>query len=278
MSVPELQLATVDNWKIAYREMGSGPPVVLLHGWPTHSWLWRDVMPAISESNRVIAVDLPGFGSSSKPLDHRYGFSFYEEVLTGLFDHLGIEKVGLAVHDLGGPVGLYWAVRNPERVERIALLNTLAYPEVSTAVKIFVAVCSLPGLRDLITSPRGIRFSMRYGVADDSKMTDRDAAPYVAPFRDRDSRRALADTARGLGPRGFEQIAQGLPQLEVPFRIVYGKQDKILPDVAKTMERVQADVGGCEVTVLEQAGHFCQEEAGPEIGALLAPFFAPAES
>ena len=108
----------------------------------------------------------------------------------------------------------------------------------------------------------------------DEMMDDARVRPYQEPFRSRDARRALADTAKGLGPRGFETIEAGLRNLEIPMRIIYGTEDRILPDVGETMERVQRDVADCELTALEGVGHFLQEERGREIGDLLAPFYA----
>ena len=275
MSAPELDFLDISGQRVAYRQLGSGPAVLMIHGWPTHSWLWRDVMPPVAEAgNRAIAIDLPGFGASSKPLNHRYGFTFYDEIIEGFLGQLGIDDVAIAVHDLGGPVGLHWAVGNQERVRSIALLNTLAYPDPSLAVKLFVAICSPPGARSLLTSPRGIAFAMRFGVSDRSLMDDARVRPYQEPFRSGEARRALADTAKGLGPRGFETIEAGLRNLEIPMRIIYGTEDRILPDVGETMERVQRDVADCELTALEGVGHFLQEERGNEIGDLLAAFYA----
>ncbi len=271
---PEIRRTEVGGLDLAYREAGAGPPVLLLHGWPTSSWLWREVMGPISVANRVIALDLPGFGGSAKPPDQHYGFRFYDEVLDGFLAELEIERLALGVHDLGGPVGVHWAVHNRARVRRLALLNTLVYPDLSWAVKAFVAICSLPVARNWITSRNGIRFAMRLGVEDKSLMEGETLEHYQEPFRDPAARRALAATARGLSVGGLERIEAALPDLRVPVRIVYGTEDRILPDVAETMARVARDVGGAEVTPLVGVGHFCQEERGTEIGELLAAFFA----
>ena len=104
----------VEGMRLHYLECGSGEPVLLLHGWPTSSFLWRNVMGHIGKKSRAIALDLPGFGASDKPLDASYSFRFYSRVLDGFLSALNIDKTSLAVHDLGGPVGLYWACRNPE--------------------------------------------------------------------------------------------------------------------------------------------------------------------
>ena len=156
----------VDGLRLHYRDAGDGDPVLLLHGWPTSSFLWRNVMPSIAAGKRVIALDMPGFGRSDKPLDVSYSFRYFERVLDGFLAELGIGKLGLAVHDLGGPIGLYWASRNPARVDRLALLNTLVYPQMSWAVVAFVVASRLPGLRGLLSSPIGLRTTMRIGVHD----------------------------------------------------------------------------------------------------------------
>ena len=116
---------------------------------------------------------------------------------------------------------------------------------------------------------------MRLGLADESHLTDEVLGAVREPFQTADSRRALADAGIGLQPEGFVEIARLLPSLRIPVRVIYGAQDRILPDIADTMGRVKKkDLPQSEVTVLPDCGHFLQEEAGGEIGALLARFFA----
>jgi haloalkane dehalogenase len=274
MAATTLDRLEVDGLTIAYRELGSGPPVLLLHGWPTSSYLWREVMLPIAERNRVLAIDLPGFGGSDKPLGVRYGFELFERTLDGFLAALGVEEVGLAVHDLGGPVGLHWAVQRPERVTRLAILNTLVYPEFSEAVLQFIKACSTPELREQLTSPAGLEAAMGLGLADEANLTEEMLEGVREPFRSPESRRALADAGIGLEPDGFAEIARLLPSLEMPVRVVYGERDRILPDVKETMTRVKQDLPQAEVTALPGCGHFLQEEAPDEVGALLARFFA----
>src|SRR4051794_14453485 len=151
-----LDTVTVDGRTVAYRELGEGPPVLLVHGWPTSSFLWRNVMPPIAAANRVVAIDLPGFGASDKPLDVKYDFDFFERTLDAFLAELEIDEVGLAVHDLGGPIGVHWTLRRPERVTRLALLNTLLYPEFAPSVIEFVTTLATPDQRGKLTSPQGL--------------------------------------------------------------------------------------------------------------------------
>jgi pimeloyl-ACP methyl ester carboxylesterase len=261
--------------RLAYRELGDGPPVLLVHGWPTSSHLWRGVMPAIAEAgSRAIALDLPGYGASSKLPGVTYDFAFYDAALDGFTEALGIEATALAVHDIGGPVALHWALNRPRRLTKLALLNTLVYPEFSDMVQQFLHACSTSPIREQLTSPQGLEAAMKLGLADESRLTPEVLAAVVEPFGTDAERRSLADAGIGLTVEGFEEIARLLPDLEVPVRVIYGEQDRILPDVAETMERVKRDCPQAEVTALPDCGHFLQEEAPDEIGRLLAEFFA----
>lgn len=258
---------------VAYRELGAGPAVLLLHGWPTSSLLWRNVMPAIAEHHRVIAMDLPGFGAAAKPTDVRYGFALFERAVDGLLDHLGIERVAVVGHDLGGPVAVHWALGHHERVAGLALLNTLLYPEFSPAVVEFVQALSAPGSRDRATGPDGLAEVMRLGVGAGTELAPEVLAMVQQPFAAPADRLALAQAGIGLGLRGFTEIAAGLPSLTMPVRAIYGAQDRVLPDVADTMARLQRDLPHAEVTALPGCGHFLQEEQPEWVGELLARFF-----
>ena len=250
-----------DGLNLGYRELGSGPPVLLLHGWPTSSLLWRNIMPAIARENRVLALDLPGFGASDKPLGDRYDFEFFERAIDGFLGPIGIDEVALAVHDLGGPVGLHWALHRPEQVTRIALLNTLVYPEFSEAVLAFIKACTDPELRAQLTSPQGLEAAMRLGLADDDEPERRGDRGGSRAIRERRRTPGARRRRHRPGARGFEEIARLLASVRVPVRVVYGERDRILPDVAETMARVKRDVPQAEVTALPDCGHFLQEEA-----------------
>ena len=270
----ESKSVSVNGLDLHYLEAGSGEPILLLHGWPTSAYLWRHTMPAMAKHNRVIALDMPGFGASSKPLDASYSFGFHARTLDAFCEAIGVNELGLAVHDLGGPVGLYWGLQQPERIRKLALLNTIVYPQMSWAVMLFVAICRLPGARHWLTSPAGLRFAMRFGVCDKAGLSEQTIAQYQAPFVGREARAALAKTAYGLHPGGFVELARRLPEFRCPVRIVYGSEDRILPDVAKTMARVQRDLPQAVATALPGCGHFLQEDQPQEVGRLLAEFFA----
>lgn len=263
-----------EGLRLHYLEQGTGPPVLLLHGWPTSSYLWRDLLGPMSEHNRMIALDLPGFGHSDKPLDASYSFRFYDRAIDGFLDALGLDAVGLAVHDLGGPAGLYWASQHHERVSKLALLNTIVFARPSWAAVAFVAACRIPGIRSWMVTPAGIARAMKLGVSDSSRLGDDAIRAYQEPFEQKDARRALLKAGTGLHPGGFKEIDGWLRGSSLPIRIVYGEDDRILPDVARTMGKVADMVDSSpEVTAMPGCGHFLQEERPAEIAAELSTFF-----
>lgn len=269
---PESHFVCVDGLDLHYLACGEGPALLLVHGWPTSSHLWRNIMPGLAENHRVIALDLPGFGQSAKPVDQRYDFDFYCSVISGFLQALNIERTGIVVHDLGGPVGLMWAVRNPQMLRHITVLNTLVYPQTSLAVKLFLAATRLPLIRRYLTSSRGLVDAMKLGVCKRENLNREVLTPYVQPFESDEARLALLRTAQGMSVKQLARIAKELPGLDVPIRLAYGNKDRILPDIAKTMARLQADIPSAELSVLEGCGHFLQEDEPEQLTALIKDF------
>jgi pimeloyl-ACP methyl ester carboxylesterase len=130
------------------------------------------------------------------------------------------------------------------------------------------------GTRDRVTSPEGLAEIMRLGVTDDFMLPAEVLAAVSEPFASADARLALARAGIGLARRGFEDIAAGLSSLTFPVRVIYGEQDRLLPDVADTMTRVKRDLPQTEVTALPGCGHFLQEQQPDRVGELLAAFFS----
>lgn len=266
------QFIKVEHLKLHYLEMGTGEPVLLLHGWPTSSYLWRKLIPILAEKNRVIALDLPGFGRSDKRLSDSFSFRYQDKMIDGFLQQMGIEKVNLAVHDLGGPLGLFWATQHPEKVLRISFLNTLVYPEFSWAVKAFGLATMLPLVKNWLSSPGGIRWAMRLGVVNKSHLSQADVEQYQRPFQSKEARKVLLKTVHRLSKEAYHEIAQELPKFKGPVQLVYGKEDRILPDIDKTMARLQQDLPQAELTALDHCGHFLQEDEPEKIAQLIQVF------
>jgi len=187
----ESKYVQVDNTNIHYLEVGQGEPILLIHGFPTSSYLWRNIMLDLSDSFKIIAIDLPGSGKSDKKLEDSYSFKYYDRLLTEFLNEINVDKISLGVHDVGGPIGLYWLVRNMSRVKRLILFNTLVYSKFSWAVKLFAFATIVPGIRHWITSPNGIKKAIEFGIFNQENISDDMIKNYQSPFLDKNARKAL---------------------------------------------------------------------------------------
>jgi len=276
MTKPSSHYTEVSSLRLHYLESGTPdpntPPILLLHGFPTSSHLYRNILPELGKTHRAIALDLPGYGLSDKPLDVAYDYDFYADVLDGFLAALDIGDTHLCVHDLGGPIGLYWALRHPYRVHKLILLNTLVYPETSWAVKLFLLAMKTPGLRDFIARPKSIAGALKFGVVHKDRLNREALTPYTAPFEDPAAQKALIKAGSGLGTAGLAKIARELPSYQTSIRLIYGENDRVLPDIAKTMARLKRDHPDAELTALPNCGHFLQEDEPERVGQLIGEF------
>ena len=262
----------VDGVKIHYRSAGNGPTILLLHGWPTSSFLYRDIIEKVSTKYRVIAMDLPGFGQSDKRLEDSYSFRYHTRVLNGFLKNLELDQVTLGVHDMGGPIGLYWMIKNMDKVDRLILFNTLIYPKFSFMVKLFALATVAPGIKTALISPWGIKRSMKFGVYQKSKLTDDIIRNYQAPFASQADRQLLIKTVQRLSMQAYGEIAKSLPSFKGPVQILYGEKDKILPDVARTMRKAKVDLPQARIKSYAHAGHFLQEDVPEELSQEILDF------
>ena len=268
---------------IAYREMGTGDPIVLLHGNPTSSYLWRDVMPALAPLGRVIAPDLIGHGDSDKlPAsdgDDRYSFATSYRYLDGLLQSLGItEKVTLVIHDWGSALGFHWAQNHPDAVRGIAYMEAVVMPLPTwddwpeKARGIFQGFRSPKG-EDLILN----RNLFIEGVLPSSIMrplTDEEMATYRAPFADAPDRQVMLNWPREIPIAGepphmvalVQSYADWLAQSTIPKLFINADPGSILVGAQRDFCRTWPNQ--TEVTV--KGLHFIQEDSGADIGRAVA--------
>lgn len=271
----ELKCVAARGMNIRYREMGQGPPVLLIHGWPTSSFIWRNVMPPISGTCRAVAIDLPGFGGSDKPLDLTYDMALYASVLEEFCDRLELgPSLSLIVHDIGGPIGLSWAKSSSYRLDRLVVLNTLLYPDLSWMVRAFLLACRTPGVSRALSTPWSLRQTLRFGVRDQASVDQSTCEGICTPFPDRRSRRALMRTLNDFDTSGFSDLVNWLPTLNIPVQILYGAGDRILPKMGTTAARLLRDLPRAQLHTFEHCGHFLQEEVPDQIGALVSAFLS----
>ena len=245
--------------------------ILLIHGWPTSSFLYRHMMKPLAQFCNVIAIDLPGFGLSDKDPNASYSFKYHAAIIDNLLSTLKIERVHLVVHDLGGPIGLWWAKQHSKKVASYVLLDTIVYDDFSWAVKLFVSMTLIPGIKNWFSRRGGIKFSMKLGLKNKHRLNKPVLEAYQAPFKSKDDRQSLLRTAHKLHINGFKDVAEHMESTDKPLCMIYAKNDVILPEVKDTFSRLKKRHSSAELHSIPECGHFLQEDC-PE--AVLKPLLS----
>jgi haloalkane dehalogenase len=261
----------VDGLRIAHVDEGDGPPVVFFHGEPTWSFLWRKVIPPVRDAGfRCIAADQPGFGRSDKPMDiDWYSYDRHTEFAASLLADLDLRDATAVVHDWGGPIGLRLAVEYPERIARLVITDTglfTGHQRMTDAWKAF---------RDFVqrTDDLPIGFLVRGACKTDPG--DEVIAAYDAPFPSVASKAGarafplmLPTSPEDPGAEAGQRVLEALRDDRRPTLMLWADSDPIIPP--KTGERFAAAIGRDQPRLIKNASHFLQEDAGAEIGELMA--------
>jgi len=274
----------IGGLKYHYLDEGEGDPVVAVHGNPTWSFYYRELVKELRGDHRVVAPDHIGCGLSDKPGDDRYPYTLSRRVedFSRLMDELGLEGVNLVLHDWGGMIGLAWAVQNPERVKRLVILNTAAFPLPES--KPFPWQLWL--VRDTPIGPlmvRGLNAFSRGAshVACTRKKlskTMRDA--YCAPYDSWTDRIATLRFVQDIPLRpddsGYDIVSDTAARLEVfrdrPVLICWGDKDFVFDHhFLAVWQKVYPDA---EVHRFVDCGHYILEDASEEIIPLVRRFLA----
>ena len=272
--------ARVLDTEIAYVDTGRGDPLVFLHGNPTSSYLWRNVIPLVEPERRCLAPDLVGMGDSGKAPAGSYRFVDHARYLDAWLDALGLERLVLVMHDWGSALGFHWGRRHPERVRGLVYMEALVrpltwdeWPEV--ARKVFQGMRSPAGedmvLQKNVFVERILPLSVLRGLTDEEMAVYR--RPYLEPG---ESRRPTLTWPReipiGGEPADVVAIAQEysswLAQSDVPKLFVNAEPGTILTGAQREFCRRWPNQE--EVTV--KGTHFIQEDSPREIGQAIATF------
>ena len=261
--------APTRHGEIAWDVLGEGPPLVLVHGTPSSSVIWRDVAPGLARSRRVHVFDLLGFGASEQHVDRRLSVAVHGEVLAELLAQWELQAPALVGHDIGGATVLRAHLVEGAAVERLALVD---------------AVVLRPWITDRTRQMQ--RELDRYDDLPDERLareiqehlrsatvTPLDEDVFAALFGQWAGPRGQALYLRNLA--GFSEddtdpVEAALATIAVPTLVVWGEEDAWLP--LETSERVAAAIPGADRLVIPAAGHFCMEDAPEALVDALARF------
>jgi haloalkane dehalogenase len=272
--MPEHDLAILDS-TIHYRETGTGDPIVFLHGNPTSSYLWRNVIPRLEGEGRCLAPDLIGMGESGKP-EIGYRFVDHARYLDAWFDALALSRVTLVVHDWGSALGFHWASRHVERVAAIAFMEAIVKPLTwsewpEKAREVFQGFRTA-GVGEKLIFERNVFIENVLPGSILRKLTAEEMDVYRAPFRDPKSRTPVWRWPNEIPlegePKDVVEIVKRyggwLTASEVPKLLLAFEPGAILgPEL---VDYCRGHFRNLEIRHLGPGSHFVQEDAPEAIG------------
>ena len=271
------QKISIQGHNLSFLDQGQGRVIVMLHGNPTWSFFFRNLAILLQDTYRVIVPDHMGCGFSDKPQDYSYTLKTHIDNLETLLVDLDIEKFSLVVHDWGGAIGMGLAVRNPERVESVVVMNTAAFP--SQRIPLRIRMCRVPLLGDLIV--RGFNGFARGALtmAVVNKMAPTVARGYLEPYDSWAHRIALLRfvqdiplTPKDASWKSLTEIDHGLKLLQdIPMLILWGGRDFCFTRhfYNEWLQRFP----GAESHFFPDAGHYVLEDAFNAMAPRLTTFF-----
>ncbi|HEY8638341.1 MAG TPA: alpha/beta fold hydrolase [Solirubrobacteraceae bacterium] len=254
---------------LAHREDGSGPPVLLVHGYPESSYMWRHAMTALAAAGRrAIAPDLLGFGDT--PADPPGTWERHVAALEDFRQGLGLDRLTLVVHDWGGLIGLRWACEHPDAVDALVISDTGFFPDgkwhgLAEAMRTegqgeeLVAAMTRDGFAAVLRQS---------GPGFDDAAIDE----YWKAFGDEDRRRSQLDLYRSGDFEVLHAYDGCLAALDVPTLVLWGEADAFAPVAGA--HRFHREIGGSELLVIEGAGHFLWDDEPQRAAQAVVDFLA----
>lgn len=270
------RFASINGQRMAYLDEGRGPVVVLVHGNPTWSFFYRHLVSLLCPNHRVIAPDHIGCGNSDKPREYSYLLEDHINNLESLLTSLGVETCSLVVHDWGGAIGFGYAVRHPERIRSLTVMNTAAFR--SRRIPWRIRICRLPVLGPLLV--RGFNGFARAAIfmAVRRKMAPDVAEGFLAPYDSWRNRIAIQRFVEDIPLTPSHPSYQCLAAIEgglaglgrIPMQIIWGGRDFCF--TRHFYDEWRRRFPDAETLYLEEAGHYLLEDAFPEVGAAITAF------
>jgi pimeloyl-ACP methyl ester carboxylesterase len=262
-----LDLSGARLYYFAAGTRGAGVPVVFIHGFPTSSHLWGNVIPLIPPGYRLVVLDLLGYGRSDRPLSHPVDAGAHATRIVEMFDELRIDRACVVGHGIGGGIAQLLAARFPARVSHLCLVDSAGFDRWPTfagpvARSVSPAASVLP--------PRALIRLLRtdlLGAYSDRERASHSIDLYLRPFDCAEGRDALIAHMRGLSGIESLDLTPQLAAITAPTAIVWGDQDRVIPVSIGT--RLRGAIAGATLDVIPNAGHFTPEEAPRQVADVI---------
>jgi haloalkane dehalogenase len=277
-SHPRKRVAVLDT-EMSYIDVGQGDPIVFLHGNPTSSYLWRNIIPYLTEHGRCLAPDLVGMGQSGKSPKGAYRFVDHARYLDAWFEALNLtSNVTLVIHDWGSALGFYRATRYPDQIKAIAYMEAIAMPlrweDFGEAGGMFRGLRSEKGEQMVLDENFFVETILPRSIF--RKLSDQEMAAYRAPFLAREARLPTLVWPRQIPIEGepadvtaiVESYGNAMSKSALPKLLIVGEPGAIMK--GRALEFCRTWLNQTEVTV--KGLHFLQEDSPDEIGRGLQEF------
>jgi haloalkane dehalogenase len=264
----------LESGKMHYIDEGVGETILFIHGTPTWSFLYRNQIKHLSKRFRCIAPDHLGFGLSEKPFDFDGTPESHAKNLEAFVDHLNLKKFTLVVHDFGGPIGLSYAIKHPEKIKNIVLFNTWLWETKSNPgiQKIDKMIRNWLGKFLYLNMNFSPKVLLKKGFYNKKLLAKTIHQHYLNPFPNKDSRLGLLKIAKSLlgSSDWYQALWEQLHKISnKPFLILWGKKDEfITPEFLKKWKQHLHNFQAVEF----ECGHFVQEEKAKEVSAEMENF------
>jgi pimeloyl-ACP methyl ester carboxylesterase len=260
---PDSKFVDVNGLRVHYKEVGQGEPALILqHGFAASLFTWREVLGALAQGRRVVAFDRPAFGLTERPMEwegpNPYSAESQADLTIGLMDALGIQKAILVGNSAGGTVSALTALRYPERIPALVLVDPAIYQGGRPAW--FGLLARTPQMQRL--GPLLVRRIQKWGRDfgesawhDPSRLTDEIWAGYTKPLQAENWDRGLWNLTAASGPTGLGEV---LDRLQMPVLVLSGDDDRIVP--TEQSVRLANELPDAELVIFPNCGHVPQEE------------------
>jgi cis-3-alkyl-4-acyloxetan-2-one decarboxylase len=261
----------LDSYKYHFLDEGQGETLLMLHGNPTWSFYYRNLISGLKQSYRCVVPDHMGMGKSDKPQNYPYTLSQHIDNLEALVDKLELSNITLVVHDWGGAIGMGFAVRHPQKIKRLVLFNTAAF--LSEKIPLRLKLCRIPGFGAIAI--RGFNAfalaAVDMACKNKKRMTGEVRAGYLAPYDNYANRiatlRFVQDIPMSPDAPSYsvvKNIEENLEQFKsLPVMIAWGAKDFVFND--HFLKRWQEIYPDAEVHRIHDAGHYVVEDAHERI-------------
>jgi pimeloyl-ACP methyl ester carboxylesterase len=261
--------------ELYFESYGEGPPILMLHGFGGNLYTWRHLIQPLTERNRLILIDLKGFGKSPKPKDNLYGLQDQADLIYQFIVDNDLRGLTLVGHSLGGAIALLVSLKlikeKPEFLSTLVLIDSAGYRQ---KLPFVMRILRTPIIRSIafafLSDKKMVRLTLEKAYFDDAKITRDQVSAYAEPLGSDGARHALVRTLNKLGDKNIDKITRQYSEITVPTLIIWGRKDEVIK--LEIGEALRKAITNSEIKIIEECGHIPHEEKPAETIKILRTF------